>query len=229
LEDALQHQDEVNVARFSPDGQQVATASDDRTAQLWDAATGERIGPPLRHEGEVVDVAFSSDGRMLATASWDGSARLWDVATGEPCVLPLFHNGPRVTSVSFSSHAHTLVTGSWDGTARLWDTQTGLLRGEPLRHNARVYLVVFSPDGRSIATTTNEKLVRLWDYVPPAEDDARRIGLWTRVWTGQSWDKRGDLTPLTFPQWLSDKKQLDQLGGPPIPSAGPASGSPPKK
>jgi len=40
------HKDNVNSAQFSPDGQRVVTASRDKTAQLWDAASGKAIGEP---------------------------------------------------------------------------------------------------------------------------------------------------------------------------------------
>jgi WD40 repeat protein len=66
-------------AAFSPDGLRVATASFDRTARLWDAATGLPLSEPLRHEGQVMHVSFSADGRWLATASHDRTARVWPV------------------------------------------------------------------------------------------------------------------------------------------------------
>ena len=65
---------------FSPDGRTLATASADKTARLWDAATGQPRGEPLNHEGPVYAVSFSPDGRTLATASVDNTARLWDAA-----------------------------------------------------------------------------------------------------------------------------------------------------
>ena len=37
-------------AQFTPDGQRVVTASEDKTAQLWDAASGKPIGEPMKHE-----------------------------------------------------------------------------------------------------------------------------------------------------------------------------------
>ena len=58
---------------FSPDGTKIATASDDQTARLWDAATGEPLCDPLKHAGEVNAVAFSPDGTKIATASSDVS------------------------------------------------------------------------------------------------------------------------------------------------------------
>ena len=42
----------VSSAAFSPDGKRIVTASEDETARIWDAATGQPIGEPLRgHDG----------------------------------------------------------------------------------------------------------------------------------------------------------------------------------
>jgi WD40 repeat protein len=57
----------------------VATASWDKTARLWHAATCRRIGPAMQHNGEVESVAFSPDGRDIVSAGWDHTARLWSV------------------------------------------------------------------------------------------------------------------------------------------------------
>ena len=63
---------------FSPDGRLLATASKDKTARLWDPATGECLRTLTGHDDFVRGVAFSPDGRLLATASNDKTARLWD-------------------------------------------------------------------------------------------------------------------------------------------------------
>ena len=71
-------------AWFSPDGTRVVTASEDRTARLWDAATGKPLGEPMKHADAVGYAAFSPDGTRIATASQDETARLWFTASGKP-------------------------------------------------------------------------------------------------------------------------------------------------
>ena len=72
------HDGEVIGVAFSPDGRLLATASIDKTARLWDPATGEHLRTLAGHDDAVYGVAFSPDGRLLATASIDKTARLWD-------------------------------------------------------------------------------------------------------------------------------------------------------
>ena len=80
----------MRSAAFSPDGQRIVTASADKTARVWDAATGKPIGEPLKgHEGAVKSAAFSPDGKRIVTASLDKTARIWDAATGKPIGEPL--------------------------------------------------------------------------------------------------------------------------------------------
>jgi hypothetical protein len=64
---------------FSPDGKTVLTGSWDKTARLWEAATGKALGPPLQHQDNVVAVAFSPDDKTVLTGSDDKTARLWAV------------------------------------------------------------------------------------------------------------------------------------------------------
>jgi WD40 repeat protein len=67
----------VRSVAFSPDGQLLASASDDETVRLWDPATGQHERTLTGHVGPVRSVAFSPDGRLLATAGDDGTVRLW--------------------------------------------------------------------------------------------------------------------------------------------------------
>ena len=77
------HEGRVNSAAFSADGRRLVTASDDRTARLWEAGTGKELAVLRGHEGRVNSAAFSADGRRVVTASEDYTVRLWEVAHGQ--------------------------------------------------------------------------------------------------------------------------------------------------
>ena len=155
------HTNRVLGVAFSPDGRLLATASEDRTARLWDSATGEHLRTLTGHTSDVVAVAFSPDGRLLATASGK-KARLWDPATGD-CLRTLAHNGT-VWGVAFSPDGRLLATASGKK-VRLWDPATGDCLRTLAGHDGAVYGVAFSPDGRLLATasTVGDATARLWD------------------------------------------------------------------
>ena len=77
------HDGAVWSAAFSPDGSRIVTASMDKTARIWDAATGKEIAVLRGHEDGVHSAAFSPDGSRIVTASDDKTARIWDAATGK--------------------------------------------------------------------------------------------------------------------------------------------------
>jgi WD40 repeat protein/tetratricopeptide (TPR) repeat protein len=152
----------VYAVAFSPDSRVIVTASQNKQANLWVAATGQPIGDPLEHEGPVIAVAFSPDGQAVLTGSGDKTARLWEAATARAIGQPLTHQG-EVVAVAFSPDGRTFLTGSWDKTARLWETATQTPLGPPLVHQGKVLAVAFSPDGRTVLTGSQDGTARLWD------------------------------------------------------------------
>jgi WD domain, G-beta repeat len=118
--DPMRHDSAIYSAQFSPDGQRVVTASRDKTARVWDAATGKQIGEPMKHEGEVNSAQFSPDGQRVVTASSDKTARVWDAATGKQIGEPMKHED-EVLSAQFSPDGQRVVTASADKTAQVWD------------------------------------------------------------------------------------------------------------
>jgi WD40 repeat protein len=72
------HDGIVVSAAFSPDGSRIVTASVDKTARIWDAASAKEIAVLRGHDDTVNSAAFSPDGSRIVTASDDKTARIWD-------------------------------------------------------------------------------------------------------------------------------------------------------
>lgn len=156
------HRGAVLGAQFSPDGTRVLTASADRTARVWDVATGRPVSPPLKHQWSVNAASFSPDGARVVTASSDNTARVWDATTGEALTAPLEHED-EVLAASFSPDGRRVVTASRDKTARVWDATTGKAVAPPLGHKNGLLAASFSPDGARIVTASWDRTARVWD------------------------------------------------------------------
>ncbi|KAH8778279.1 WD40-repeat-containing domain protein, partial [Hyaloscypha sp. PMI_1271] len=76
------HGGRVWSVAFSHDSELLASASDDKTVKVWDAATGTLRQTLEGHGGRVWSVAFSHDSELLASASDDKTVKVWDAATG---------------------------------------------------------------------------------------------------------------------------------------------------
>jgi hypothetical protein len=160
----LVHRGAVYFAQFSPDGQLVVTASADRTAQVWNASSGEPITPPLRHNGPVWFAQFSPDGQRVVTASEDGTARVWNAHTGQALLPPLEHSWS-VGYAYFSPDGKRIVTDTWepDWTLRLWSAETGRLLAQPITNVHRLRCYPFSADGRKLVTSFGDNSAQIWD------------------------------------------------------------------
>jgi WD40 repeat protein len=152
----------VTSAAFSPDGSRIVTTSEDKTARVWDVATGKEIYVLRGHEAPVLSAAFAPDGWHIVTASDDKTVRIWDATTGKEVFILRGHDNA-VLSAAFSSDGSRIVTASGDKTARIWDAATGkeiyVLRG----HEAPVLSAAFAPDGWHIVTASDDKTARIWD------------------------------------------------------------------
>jgi len=155
------HNAEVWGLAYNPDGTRIATASEDKTAKIWDARTGRELHTLVGHTDAVSRVAFSPDGSRMATTSNDHTARVWDTATGQLVMTLAGHTG-WVYRVAYSPDGALLATGSADGTAKLWDASTGneVLSLSP--HPGDVFSVAFSPDGQRLAAGTRARVI-VWD------------------------------------------------------------------
>ena len=156
------HKDTVNSIAFSPDGQQLVSASDDYTFKLWNVPS-KRHFSTLSHitdrvRSQIKAVAFSPDGQKIATAGWH--VKIWDIHTLRE-IMTLRH-GEWVFAVAFSSDGQFLAMGDGSGQIRVRNLRNqqdvAQLRGDP----DFITAVKFSPDNQTLASAGVNLGVKLW-------------------------------------------------------------------
>jgi WD40 repeat protein len=169
--EASGHSDDIRAMTFSPDGTLLATGSVDRTARLWDAATGAPFAMLDGHSNGVTAVVFSPDGKRVATASggsFDSTARLWDVVRGGE-LHTLAGHSDKVVAVRFTPDGARVITASADRTARIWDVPTARAIAVLAGHDGPLTGLGVSADGGRIATSSTDGTARLWDALSGRE------------------------------------------------------------
>lgn len=143
---------------ISPDGKTVVSVWDD--VVLWNAETGEKIGPLALSEPRAIsvrDVQFSPDGKHVATADatvdFENAAMIWSV--DERKLTATLKHEFGVASLAFSPDGKLLATADMDVRARVWDIAAQKLLQTIEVENATPDLVTWSPDGKLLAISSN--------------------------------------------------------------------------
>jgi len=166
------HTARIRSLAFSPDGNLLASAGDDRIVILWDVASQKELARLFGHTQQVMSVAFSPDSKVLASAGKEGIIFLWSTDSLQPIAKLEGHNR-WILGVTFSPDGLSLASGSWDKSVRLWNISTGV--GTKLEREGLdlVSAVAFTPDGQLLASGGHPGDIYLWDV--PAQSPSGEL------------------------------------------------------
>ncbi|MDX6374867.1 MAG: hypothetical protein QOD98_3855, partial [Nocardioidaceae bacterium] len=157
----LHHGAAVTSASYSPDGTRIVTTSEDGTAALWDAASGDQVSVLGGNTQPPQAARWSADGSRVVTISQDGTARVYDGASGAPVSVITDPDENRLTDVAISADGAVVVTAAFvNGQVHFWNANDGGLLGTIPR--STVDGVAFSPDNSLLLVATQGQGVELW-------------------------------------------------------------------
>ncbi len=167
------HDKTLNAARLSSDGKRVLMAGANGAAEVWDAATGNRIGDVLAHAEAVTHAAISPDGKRVLTADADKMLHLWDVEMSQEVFAAQQLQGP-VVALAFSADGKRFLTvtdkaamgemGAAEVELHVRDAETGeAVREGALGSEIDARPAVFSPDGQRVLTICQDRCARMWN------------------------------------------------------------------
>ncbi|MBD2777456.1 eIF2A-related protein [Iningainema tapete] len=161
------HEAAITSVRFSPNGQLLASASQDTTIKIWQR-NGKLLQTLTGHKNGVFSVSFSPDSQLLIAGSFDNTVSLWQYNS----TTGLFESRPflkisepdGLSATALSSDGTMAAIATNNGKVKLWTLDGKLMKTIPA-HSQKIWSLSFSPNppGGLITTASADKTVKLWN------------------------------------------------------------------
>jgi len=184
------HTDGVASIAWSPNGKSIASASFDKTVQVWEADSGRKILTYRHHTNAVWDVAWSPDGKQIASGAMDKTVQQWNAVSGSRIFT--YNTSPTAPGdMAWSPDGKYLAVAAFvqigQGIVQIWDVATH--RMVNFYPSPYPYSIAWSPDSKRIAIGTAEANIRIWNV---STGDTPAILTGHTGWlTGVAWSPDG--------------------------------------
>ncbi len=165
------HEGAVNGLSFSSDASQLVSGGADKTYRIWNTADGQEIAKAAT-PSSVTAITFAAADKQIVTAEEDNVIRTWsvdfqagDTPEGEAPkpVKELKGHTARITGLAVMPGTAThVVSASQDASVRRWDAGSGNVIRQ-FSHGGPVAAIAVRPDGKRIATVSDNGTAKLWD------------------------------------------------------------------
>jgi WD40 repeat protein len=156
---------------WSPDGKLIAAGQLDGSVKLYDAATLKQKSVITQQKKVINSLAFSRDGRMLAIGSGEGSVLIWDVEHQTARNFFKHQHTSAVRRIAFSGDGRALASEGMDRLVLLDGAEAAHVSTclDKRQYGIWAFSLAFSPDGRTLATGSDNGAIRLWHVGPGAK------------------------------------------------------------
>jgi WD40 repeat protein len=152
---------DVTSVAFSPDGKFLASGGDDASAIVWNLSNHRMVHKFRGHRGSVTTAAFAGDSIHLLTAAPYDSAIVWNAVTGEK--LKVLDSSKDCQGIGAISRDGTRIATDSGNDINLWNATDSTRIGTLAGHTAAIHALAFSPDGKLLASASDDHSAILWD------------------------------------------------------------------
>jgi WD40 repeat protein len=160
------HEGALNDLDFRDDGLAFASASDDRTAKVWDVLDSATPLNVINSANRLQTVAFTPDNRLVIGGD-NSELRIRDLQASTDTIF-LGHNGI-IWGVAVSRDGQSLLSASSDESVILWDIATGQQTYSYTEHTNFVQDVIFAPDEQIAYSIGQDAAIFAWHINPTRE------------------------------------------------------------